>query len=136
MKDPRTALLSLWEKVFAFAFRILMDREHATQVVRETYQRAYAGLTMTPTEPRDVLRWLLKIAAHVISEGRSGRPSVSWDQLDRTLRSEATRTDLVESLTEPQRDHLLWELKQGCMTAVIHCLPLGERLAFVLYVLF
>src|SRR6185436_2361617 len=25
----------------------------------------------------------------------------------------------------------LWELKQGCMTAVINCLPAGERAAFV-----
>jgi hypothetical protein len=27
---------------------------------------------------------------------------------------------------------LLWELKQGCLTAVVSCLPAGERAAFVL----
>ena len=51
--------------------------------------------------------------------------------LDETLRGEATRTDIVRSLSDPQRDFLLWELKQGCMTAVINCLPPGERAAFV-----
>ena len=38
---------------------------------------------------------------------------------------------MVRSLTDPQRDFLLWELKQGCMTSVVNCLPPGERSAFV-----
>jgi hypothetical protein len=38
---------------------------------------------------------------------------------------------VVRSLSDPQRDLLLWELKQGCMTAVVNCLPPGERAAFV-----
>src|SRR5207247_610081 len=48
-----------------------------------------------------------------------------------TLRSEATRTEEVSSLSDPQREFLLWELKQGCMTAVVNCLAPGERIAFV-----
>ena len=28
----------------------------------------------------------------------------------------------IRPLTSPQRDFLLWELKQGCMTAVVNCL--------------
>ena len=59
------------------------------------------------------------------------QPEVDFDMLDETLRSEATRTDVVRSLSDPQRDFLLWELKQGCMTAVVNCLPPGERAAFV-----
>jgi hypothetical protein len=38
---------------------------------------------------------------------------------------------VVRSLSDPQRDFSLWELKQGCMTAVVNCLPPGERAAFV-----
>src|SRR5690606_15828595 len=59
-------------------------------------------------------------------------PEVNFDVLDETLRSEATRTDVVRSLTDPQRDFMLWEMKQGCMTAVINCLSPGERAAFVM----
>jgi len=112
-----------------------MDRERASQVVRETFMRAAHRPDKFPDESEDVLRWLLKIAAHVLQTQSNGRPELSWDTLDQTLRSESTRTDLVQSLTDPQRNYLLWELKQGCMTAVINCLPLGERLAFVLHIL-
>ena len=52
-------------------------------------------------------------------------------EITETLRGEATRTDVVRSLSDPQRDLMLWDLKQGCMTAVINCLPPGERAAFV-----
>ena len=67
----------------------------------------------------------------MLEERLPRQPEVNFDILDETLRSEATRTDVVRSLSDPQRDFLLWELKQGCMTAVINCLPPGERAAFV-----
>lgn len=83
-------------------------------------------------EAGKVKLWLFKIAQHVLEKKLGRTPEVSFDILDETLRSEATRTDIVRSLTEPRRDFLLWELKQGCMTSVVNCLSPGERAAFVL----
>ena len=37
----------------------------------------------------------------------------------------------MRSLSDPQRDLMLWDLKQGCMTSVIGCLGPGERAAFI-----
>ncbi|MBA2541919.1 MAG: hypothetical protein H0V17_19900, partial [Deltaproteobacteria bacterium] len=74
--------------------------------------------------------WLLGLANAILEQRLPRQPEVNFDILDETLRSEATRTDVVRSLSDPDRDFLLWELKQGCMTAVINCLPPGERAAF------
>jgi RNA polymerase sigma factor (sigma-70 family) len=118
----RAAIRAHWRKVFNFAFRMTLDRDRAKDLVEETYLRAYVGADKMP--PGDqVDRWLPKIADHVA------------EMLDETLRSEATRTDVVSSLTNPQRNFLLWELKQGCMTSVANCLPPGERAAFVMSVI-
>ena len=84
-----------------------------------------------PGRAADVEVWLLGIANQLLEERLPRQPEVDFDILDETLRNEATRTDVVRSLSDPQRDFLLWELKQGCMTAVINCLPPGERAAFV-----
>ena len=84
-----------------------------------------------PRHGRRVEVWLLGLANQLLEERLPRQPEVNFDMLDETLRSEATRTDVVRSLSDPQRDFLLWELKQGCMTAVINCLPPGERAAFV-----
>jgi DNA-directed RNA polymerase specialized sigma24 family protein len=111
-----------------------LDEDRASEVVEETFLRAYVGEHKIPAAPKVVL-WLLKISQHVLSKKLGGAPEVSFDLLDQTLRSEATRTDVVRSLAEPRRDFLLWEMKQGCMTAVVNCLSPGERAAFVLSVI-
>ena len=84
-----------------------------------------------PTDKVGLEVWLLALANQILEQRLPRQPEVNFDILDETLRSEATRTDVVRSLSDPQRDFLLWELKQGCMTAVVNCLPPGERAAFV-----
>src|SRR5262249_8210200 len=75
--------------------------------------------------------WLLGLANELLEARLPRQPEVNFDILDETLRSEATRTDVVRSLSDPQRDFLLWELKPGCTPAALHCLPPGARGAFV-----
>lgn len=127
----KKVIAEYWRKVFNFAFRMTLDRERARSLVEEAYLRAYVGQEKLPEDPASVEPWLLRIAYHVMEQNLPRSPEVSFDVLDETLRSEATRTDVVRSLEDPERDFLLWELKQGCMTAVINCLSPGERAAFI-----
>lgn len=120
-----------WRGLFNFAYRMTLDRERASTVVEEVYLRAYVSQDKLPEDDR-MEAWLLRITNHVLEQRLPRTPEISFDMLDDTLRSEATRTDAVRSLTDPQRDFMLWELKQGCMTSVINCLSPGERAAFVL----
>jgi RNA polymerase sigma-70 factor (ECF subfamily) len=120
-----------WRDVYNFVFRMCLDRDRTRAVVTETFLRAYVGQEKMPAGEA-VATWLFHIANHVLEKLLPRKPELSFDVLDDTLRSEATRTDVVRSLTEPTRDFLLWELKQGCMTSVVNCLSPGERAAFVL----
>jgi len=120
-----------WEAVYNFAFRMTLDTARARDVVEETFLRTYLGQERMP-EKDQLLAWLLRICHHVLEQSLPRSPEVSFDMLDDTLRSEATRTDVVRSLSDPERDFMLWELKQGCMTAVVNCLSPGERAAFTL----
>jgi len=127
----RTIVNEHWARIYNFAFRMVLDRERAPGVVEETFLRAYVGMDNMPEDDR-AGAWLMRITQHVLEKILPRKPEVTFDTLDDTLRSEATRTDLVKSVTDPKRDFLLWELKQGCMTAVINCLSPGERSAFTL----
>jgi len=115
-------------RVYNFCFRMTLDHARAASATEEVFLRAYVG---EPPEEPQVEVWLIHIANHVLEQRLPRTPEVDFDLLDETLRSEATRTDVVRSLTDPQRDFMLWELKQGCMTSVINCLSPGERAAFV-----
>jgi RNA polymerase sigma factor (sigma-70 family) len=119
-------LNALWN----FCSRMTLSSEDAQSALYETYERASQGAV--PSSPEEQELWLLKIAAYVIEKKLPPTPEVDFDLLDETLRSEATRTHEVSSLSQPEREYLLWELKQGCMTSVINCLSPGERVAFVM----
>lgn len=121
-----------WRVLYNFTFRLTLDRERTERYLTDIFARAAAEIDQMPGASAGTLAWLLKVANKILEERLSRQPEVNFDILDDTLRNEATRTDAVRSLTDPQRDLLLWELKQGCMTAVVNCLPSGERAAFVL----
>ncbi|MGE5183174.1 MAG: RNA polymerase sigma factor [Acidobacteriota bacterium] len=115
--------------MYNFVFRLTLDRDRAERYVADIFAHAAGKLDSAPSGDLEI--WLLGIANQLLEERLPRQPEVNFDILDETLRSEATRTDVVRSLSDPQRDLLLWELKQGCMTAVVNCLPPGERAAFV-----
>jgi RNA polymerase sigma factor (sigma-70 family) len=120
-----------WRRLYNFVFRLTLDRERAERYVADVFGLAIAEYASYPAEDADVEVWLIAIANKMLEERLPRQPEVNFDILDDTLRNEATRTDVVRSLSDPLRDFLLWELKQGCMTSVINCLPPGERAAFV-----
>jgi len=117
-----------WRRLYNFVFRLTLDRDRAERYLADIYTVAIEG--QVPADPADIEGWLLGLANAMLEQRLPRQPEVNFDILDETLRSEATRTDVVRSLRDPDRDFLLWELKQGCMTAVINCLPPGERAAF------
>jgi RNA polymerase sigma factor (sigma-70 family) len=125
----KTLLTQHLRRVYNFCFRMTLDHTRAASATEEVFLRAYVG--EAPDEVEKVEVWLIHIANHVLEQRLPRTPEVDFDLLDETLRSEATRTDVVRSLTDPQRDFMLWELKQGCMTSVVNCLSPGERAAFV-----
>jgi RNA polymerase sigma-70 factor (ECF subfamily) len=122
-----------WRRLYNFVFRLTLDRDRAERYLKDIFAlaAAHAERITDAQAAGEVELWLLGIANKVLEERLPRQPEVDFDVLDETLRGEATRTDIVRSLSDPQRDFLLWELKQGCMTAVINCLPPGERAAFV-----
>lgn len=118
-----------WRRVYNFLFRLTLDRDRAERYLADVFGTAAAQ--DIPAKPADQEVWLIGIANKIAEDRLPRQPEINFDILDETLRSEATRTDVVRSLNDPQRDFLLWEMKQGCMTAVVNCLPPGERAAFV-----
>ena len=131
-REQLTALVEPhWRRLYNFVFRLTLDHDRATRYIADIFARAVAQADQMPTDAMEREVWLLGLANALCEERLPRQPEVNFDILDDTLRNEATRTDVVRSLSDPQRDLLLWELKQGCMTSVVNCLPPGERAAFV-----
>ncbi len=118
-------------RVYNFAFRMTLDAELAAAVTGETFAAGHRAEPELVADDAATPLALLRLAREHLDRRLPRSPDLNFDVLDETLRSEATRTDVVRSLSDPQREYLLWELKQGCMTSVVNCLPPGERAAFI-----
>lgn len=120
--------------VHNFAYRVGNDAQRADEQTREVFLRAYVGRDKLPDLER-VGAWLMKIGVHIALGSLDGSNRITFDFLDDTIRGDPTQVTRTDRLTDPERSLLLWELKQGCMTAVLNCLSLGERMAFVMVVM-
>ena len=119
--------------VYHLAYRMTLSAEDTATVVRESFTRAYKHHREKRITDVDRLGLLvLGYAAEVAQEQQRARDQLQFDELDEMIRYDPTQTGALESFSDPQRNIMLWELKQGCLTAVLNCLPPGERIAFVL----
>src|SRR3569623_463770 len=93
-----------WRRVYNFQFRLTLDRDRAERYLADVF--ATAAAQDVPAEAADREVWLIGIANRIAEERLPRQPEINFDTLDETLRSEATRTDVVRSLNDPQRDYL------------------------------
>jgi len=82
-----------------FVRALTLSTADAQTATLETFERAAAG--KAPAAEGECDLWLLKIAAYVIEKKLPPTPEVDFDLLDETLRSDATRTHEVSSLSAP-----------------------------------
>ncbi|MFH0903489.1 MAG: sigma factor-like helix-turn-helix DNA-binding protein [Pseudomonadota bacterium] len=132
VQQIRQAVEAHWRQIFNFAYRMTLDYDRARAILEEVYVQVVLRTgegAAGALGPR-----LMRMAGKLAEREAKDLPEITFDMLDETLRSDVTRRDRIATLTEPERDSLLWELKQGCMTAVVNCLPPSERVAFVLSV--
>src|SRR5690349_7791479 len=87
-----------WRRLYNFVFRLTLDRDRAERYLGEIFARAATELDSAPAEPAEIELWLLALANTMLEERLPRQPEVNFDILDETLRSEATRTDVVRSL--------------------------------------
>jgi DNA-directed RNA polymerase specialized sigma24 family protein len=115
------------------ASRMTLRDDDVAVMVRETFIRAYRQAKRDVALTREALQLAVwRSAVDVAQEQQRARQQITFEELDATIRGDPTQSGVVDHLTDPQRNRLLWELKQGCLTAVVNCLPAGERLAFLL----
>ncbi|MCK5797087.1 MAG: hypothetical protein KAI47_07890, partial [Deltaproteobacteria bacterium] len=75
---------------------------------------------------------LYRALVDALSRWQGRHEQRTFEDLEAILRDDPTDPGPLGDLDPEEQDALLWDLEQGCLTAVIVCLSPGERVAFVL----
>lgn len=123
-----TALRDHFEELYQLAYRLALADGQREALLRDAVGRARScddeGLT-----PRVAL---LRGLADALQQLPRDGEQLTFDALDELIRDDPTNPDALARLRGDDREGLLWQLQQCCLTATITCLPPGERVAFVL----
>jgi len=133
---PGTALaeecLSYRKDVFAFALRMAHDEQLAQDIAQETFARALAGLS--GFSGRSGLKtWLFAIAKNETYRA-IGKRGMELKKLDALRKRENAAPSPFDADSIDLRS-CLEQVKNGCLYALLNCLPFSQRCAFILQVL-
>lgn len=124
--------LSYRKDVFTFVLRMARDQDLAQDVVQETFVRALKGIGGFSGKS-GLKTWLLAIAKNETYRA-IGKRGMDAKKLDALRRRENAAPAAIDADSLDTRA-CLEQVKDGCLYALLACLPFSQRCAFILNVL-
>ena len=121
------------KRLFNFAYRITGDEGTAEDVTQETFLRAFRSFDSFRGES-GVSTWLHAIARNLCVEQLRKKKRSSFRDLESLLRTAASEDSGLYS--DLERRSCVEQVKEGCLLGLLRCLPYGQRIAFILNVLY
>jgi RNA polymerase sigma factor (sigma-70 family) len=119
-------------RVYAFALRMLGDREAALDVAQDSFAVALARADSFRGESAP-LTWLLSITRNLCLKRLRGRRARSFDDFESLIDRYAVEPS--PEFSEIERRSYVEEVKEGCLVGLLQCLPFSQRCVFVLHLL-
>jgi RNA polymerase sigma-70 factor (ECF subfamily) len=120
------------DRLYAFAFRMLGDRDAALDVVQESFAVALAQADTFRGEAAPTT-WLTAIARNLCLRRARRLRERTFEDFEAIIEQHAQQPTSAHS--DPERRFYLAEVKQGCLIGLLQCLPLSQRCVFVLHIL-
>ncbi len=119
-------------RVYAFALRMLGDREAALDVAQDAFATALARAGSFRGESAP-LTWLLSITRNLCLKKLQGSRARRFEDFEAVIEEYAVEPS--PSHSEVERRLYVDEVKEGCLVGLLQCLPFSQRCVFVLHLL-
>lgn len=124
---------SYGEKIYNLAYRMTGDIEDATDITQETFFQVFRHIEAFREESH-LFTWIFTIARNECLKLLAGRRRTSFSSFEEMIQS-ARQVKSPDGLSETDRQYLIDQIKEGCLTGLIRCLSIDQRTAFILSVL-
>jgi RNA polymerase sigma factor (sigma-70 family) len=120
------------KRVYNLAFRMTGNKDDASDITHDTFFQGFKSLPQFKEESQ-IFTWLYKIAKNNCLRFLEKKHKTTFLSL-RDLIYESG-SPVSEEITEAEKLHYITQVKEGCLTGLLRCLSLQQRLAFILKVL-
>lgn len=119
-------------KIYNLAFRMTGNRDDASDILQETFVKAAQSIHSFKGQSH-VYTWLYQIAKNNCLQILEKKKRSSFASLQELVYK--VSTPVSEEMSEMQKSLYVEQVKNGCLSGLLRCLSLQQRLVFVLHVL-
>ena len=120
------------KRIYNFAFRMTGDKDDASDITQETFIQGFNSLDKFKGESQ-IYTWLYKIAKNKCIRHLEKKNRTTFLSLHELI--DKTSSPVSEEISETEKTNYISQVKDGCLSGLIRCLSLQQRLAFILNVL-
>jgi RNA polymerase sigma factor (sigma-70 family) len=132
MEDREVIFKKYSKKIYNLAFRMTGDSNDASDIMQDTFIQGFESLDKFRGESQ-VYTWLYKIAKNKCIRLLEKRKRTGFVSLQELI--ENCSSPISDELSEEEKTSYISQVKDGCLSGLLRCLSLKQRLAFILNVL-
>lgn len=120
-------------KIYNLAYRIMGDHKDAEDITQETFVQVYRHIDQFKGDSQ-FYTWIYTIARNLCHQLLKQRKKNSFASMEALIYS-AQGDEMAETFLDKEKQILLAQIKDGCLTGLLRCLSFYQRMAFILHVL-
>lgn len=132
MEQPDILFRKYNKKIFNLAYRMTGSMEDASDITQETFIQAFRSINKFRGESQ-VQTWLYQIAKNTSLKFLEKKKKSSFTLLQELIYK--VESHVPEEISETDRQLYINQVKDGCLSGLLRCLSLHQRLVFILHVL-
>jgi RNA polymerase sigma factor (sigma-70 family) len=120
-------------KIYSLAYRMTGNREDAEDITQEAFLQVYRKAASF-REQSQLYTWIYAIAKNLCYRFFQREKKNSFASFE-ALIHDAVDTELPSGINASEKEELIRQVKDGCLTGLLRCLSFNQRIAFILQVL-
>lgn len=119
------------KKIYNLAYRMTGDKEDANDITQETFIQVLKSIDKFRGDSQ-IYTWLYKIAKNKCLRFLNKKKKSSFKSLEELINNYGS--PISGEITESEKRTYIQQVKDGCLSGLLRCLSLQQRLAFILNV--
>jgi RNA polymerase sigma factor (sigma-70 family) len=132
LQNPESIYKQYNKKIYNLAYRITGNIDDAHDITQETFIQAFSSIDKFKGESQ-IYTWLYRIAKNNCLRFLKEKNRTTFLSLKELV--DNVSTPVSEEISETEKSFYIAQVKDGCLSGLLRCLSLQQRLAFILNVL-